>query len=139
MMANQHLLTARETGLACILIAEKKAAERGRPVKYLRVSRGTLQKLSNRAPLSDDFLDEVGSWLWLAGWILFKAGTGFGLANRQAVENWPRTSSKLLGDDLAKMKSGAYEFREEKLFGANEDDDEPDQPTQRTNRRIRGQ
>jgi hypothetical protein len=93
----------------------------------MRVSRGTLQQLSNRAPLSDDFLDEVRSWLWLAGWILFKAGTGFGLANRQAVENWPRTSSKLLGNDLAKMKSGTYEFPEEKLFGANEDDDEPGQ------------
>ena len=65
----------------------------------------------------------------------------FGLARAEAVENWPRSSSKLIVDDLNRIKAGTYDFGEdEKRFSylgssnSESDGDEPPKARQRKSR-----
>ena len=73
--------------------------------------------------------------LWREGWVLFEAGTGFGLANLQAVDNWPRTSSKLLDDCLEEAAAGRVPFPYDVRDGDEEDADEGSDPVPARRRR----
>jgi hypothetical protein len=122
-MADSYLLTPQQTCLAVLKMIEARDKERGRPTNYLRISRRTLRDLSNRFPLTDDFVRELQSWLWKAGWVLFDAGSIFGIAKAEAVENWPRSTSALIASDLAKMKAGSYDFENDAETVFRNDDD----------------
>ena len=45
-----------------------------------------------------------------AGWALFHAGTTFGLVKTEAVEGWPRVTSKELEAELEEVARGQFEF-----------------------------
>jgi hypothetical protein len=61
-------------------------------------------------PLVEEFLAELKAHLWREGWILFEADEGFGLVNREAVANWPRTSSNLIKDCFEDAAAGDVGF-----------------------------
>src|SRR5213592_495533 len=76
----------------------------------IRLAEITLKRLWNRRRLNDDFLGEVQEWLFRAGWVLFDAGTAYGLIKTKAVDGWPRVTSKDLGPQLEKVARGQFDF-----------------------------
>jgi hypothetical protein len=69
-----------------------------------------LKRLWSRHRLRDDFLREVEQWLFRAGCALFYAGTTFGLVKTEAVEGWPRVTSKELEAELHEVVRGQFDF-----------------------------
>ena len=55
--------------------------------------------------------------LLVAGWVLFDAGSTYGVVRMTAVENWPRVFTRPMREDLSKVAAGTCEFSEhEHLF-----------------------
>lgn len=111
------------------LLAIHDAEERlGRSVQRVRLPRGTLRRLWIRERQSDQFLQEVGSWLLSAGWALIDAGPTFGAVRTRGIKDWPRVSTKNLESTLRKVREGDYAAKEfakleESLGGVAEADD----------------
>jgi hypothetical protein len=98
------------------------------PETRARLSEITLKRLWGRSRLPEAFLREVENWLFHAGWTLFYAGTTFATVKTTAVEGWPRVSSKLLSDEVAKVMQGAFDFDEHQnlLLGQESGDGDED-------------
>lgn len=117
MLSNRYLPSDRETALLLARLAEEKEGrlklKKGNPlveVKNLRLSKATLQKISNRLMLPPEFLRGVQQWLLHCGWVLFEAGPVFGLVRVKTVDNWPRCSSQRIKKTLQQVKAGEFDF-----------------------------
>jgi hypothetical protein len=110
MLSNRYLPDDRETALLLAALAEEKADRQGTEVKNLRLSKATLQKISNRLMLPPEFLRGVQQWLLHCGWVLFEAGPVFGLVRVKTVDNWPRCSSQRIKKTLQEVKAGEFDF-----------------------------
>ena len=111
MPQNLYMPSARETALLLARLAEEKGKRRDTEVKNLRLSKATFQKVSNRKMLSPEFLGGVQQWLLHCGWVLFEAGSVFGLVRIRTVENWPRCSSQRIEETLQEVKASKFDFR----------------------------
>ncbi len=110
------------------LLAEKPAK-----VTRARLTEITIRRLWNRSRVVDQaFLLEVQELLLQAGWAFFWARSSYALVRVEAVEGWPRISSKRIADDLEKVSRGHFDFDqlEPLLFPTEPEDeeaeDEPD-------------
>jgi hypothetical protein len=100
---------AQECAILLLLLIQPRGLRR-RGYTRFRLAEITLKRLWNRDRLRDEFLQEVEEWLFRAGWALFYAGTTFGLVKTEAVEGWPRVTSKELEAELQKVARGEFDF-----------------------------
>jgi hypothetical protein len=110
MPKNLYMPCERETALLLARLAEEKGERRDTEVKNLRLSKATFQRISNRKMLSPEFLGGVEQWLLHCGWVLFEAGSVFGLVRIRTVENWPRCSSQRIEETLQEVKAKKFDF-----------------------------
>src|SRR6185437_13941397 len=80
--------TARECAMILLQLIEAKHTETKKDVTRARLSEATLRKLWCRSRLTIGFVDEVQEWLFLAGWILFFAGSTYAMINTRVVDAW---------------------------------------------------
>jgi hypothetical protein len=100
---------AQECAILLLLLIQPRGLRRKEHTRF-RLAEITLKRLWNRHRLRDDFLREVEQWLFRAGWALFYAGTTFGLVKTEAVEGWPRATSKELESELEQVARGQFDF-----------------------------
>jgi len=104
--AHAYQPTTRECAMLTLRLIEAKGTEAGKDVTRTRLSEATLRKLWCRSRLTTEFVHEVQEWLFMAGWVLFFAGTTYALINSDVVEGWMRISAKRMADDVSKVRSG---------------------------------
>jgi hypothetical protein len=75
-----------------------------------RVSETTLKRICGRPRLDPEFLTEMQDWLLRAGWVMFFAGSSFGVIKLEAVESWTRLGSKRIADELDDVAKGDFDF-----------------------------
>jgi len=107
---NRYKPTPRECVLLFLGLIEARQAGTGKATTRVRLAEITLKRLWNRERLAGSFLAEVGEWFLTAGWALIYAGTTYAAVKIDAVENWPRVSSKLLAKEIAEVRSGSFKF-----------------------------
>jgi hypothetical protein len=131
MVKNQP--SARQCVLLFLFAIQDAEKRLNRSVQRVRLPRGTLRRLWMRERLSDQFLQDVGTWLLSVGWALIDAGATFGAVRTRGMKDWPRVSTKTLDPTLQMVKLGeqlaAKEFEElernlSSLIERYEDEDE---------------
>jgi hypothetical protein len=104
-----HQPDAQECAILLLLLIQPRGLRRKEHTRF-RLAEITLKRLWKRHRLRDEFLREVQDWLFGAGWALFYAGTTFGLVKTDAVEGWPRVTSKELEAELDEVVRGQFNF-----------------------------
>ena len=104
----------REAALLLLRLITEESRTRGfsRTEKTVRLSERTLKRLWNRERLTEQFLEEVQEWLLSGGWALVFAGSTFGAARVDAVENWSRVSFRRLARELDDVVRGEFDFNQ---------------------------
>jgi len=102
--------TPRECAMLLLGLIEAKQNEAGKDVTRTRLSEATLRKLWCRSRLTTEFVHEVQEWLFMAGWILFFAGSTYAMVNVRVVDAWMRISSKRMAKDIAEVQRGSFDF-----------------------------
>ncbi len=96
----------RQCAMLIAHLLARKQELAGREVTRARLSEITLQRLFGRQRISPEFLVEVQEWLFRVGWVLFFAGTTYAVVNSKVIDGWRRISSKLIKEDLEKVRRG---------------------------------
>jgi hypothetical protein len=117
---NIYKPTARECALLLLRLVEEREQRRKQKMTRVRLAEMTLKHLWNRERLTEQFLREVEEWLLTAGWALVYAGSTFGAVKIEAVENWPRVSSKRIADEIDEVVGGKFKFAGLEHFLATE-------------------
>ena len=102
--------TPRECAMLLLQLVKAKQTEAGKQVTRTRLSEATLRKLWCRSRITTEFVHEVQEWLFMAGWILFFAGSTYAMINVHVVGAWMRISSKRLAKEIAKVERGSFVF-----------------------------
>ncbi len=102
--------TPRECAMLLLRLIEAKQTEAGKDVTRTRLSEGTLRKLWCRSRITTEFVHEVQEWLYMAGWVLFFAGSTYAMINMRVVDGWMRISSKRLATEIADVQRGKFDF-----------------------------
>ena len=102
--------TTRECAMLTLRLIDAKCTETGKKVTRTRLSEATLRKLWCRSRLTTEFVHEVQEWLFMAGWVLFFAGSTYAMINGDVVEGWMRISAKRLFTDVAAVRHGQFDF-----------------------------
>ena len=87
-------------------LIEAKHTETGKDVTRTRLSEATLRRLWCRSHLTTEFVHEVQEWLFMAGRVLFFAGSTYAMVNVRVVDAWMRISSKRMAKDIAEVQRG---------------------------------
>jgi hypothetical protein len=87
---------------------QRDTEERG--TTRFRVSELTLKRICGRPRLHPEFVIEMQDCLLQAGWVLFFAGSSFGMIKLEAVETWTRLGSKRIADELDVVAKGGFDF-----------------------------
>ena len=98
--------TPRECALLLLGLIEAKQTEAGKDVTRARLSEATLRRLWCRSRITTEFVHEVQEWLFMAGWVLFFAGSTYAMINARVVDAWMRISSKRMAKDIADVQRG---------------------------------
>ena len=98
--------TPRECAMLLLQLIEAKHTETGKDVTRTRLSEATLRRLWCRSRITTEFVHEVQEWLFMAGWVLFFAGSTYAMINVRVVDAWLRISSKRLAKDIADVQRG---------------------------------
>jgi hypothetical protein len=98
--------TTRECAMLTLGLMKAKHTETGKDVTRTRLSEATLRKLWCRSRLTTEFVHEVQEWLFMAGWVLFFAGSTYALINVRVVDAWMRISSKRMANEIAEIQRG---------------------------------
>ena len=115
--------TPRECAMLLLGLIEAKRTEAGKDVTRTRLSEATLRRLWCRSRITTEFVHEVQEWLFMAGWVLFFAGSTYAMINARVVDAWMRISSKRMAKDIADVQRGGKKvFAElERLLLRNEE------------------
>jgi hypothetical protein len=100
---------AQECAILLLLLIQPRGLRRKEHTRF-RLAEITLKRLWKRPRLRDEFLLEGQDWLLRAGWALFYGGTAFGLVKTEAVDGWPRVTSKELEAELHEVVRGQFDF-----------------------------
>jgi len=100
----------RECAMLLLGLIEAKQTEAGKDVTRTRLSEATLRRLWCRSRITTEFVHEVQEWLFMAGWVLFFAGSTYAMINVRVVDAWLRISSKRLAKDIADVQRGKFDF-----------------------------
>jgi hypothetical protein len=109
----------RQCAMLILHLLATKQEEADRQVTRARLSEITLQRLFGRQRISPEFLNEVQEWLFRVGWVLFFAGSSYAVVRIKVIDGWGRISSKLIKEDLEKVRQGEdiFEDLEHLLLG----------------------
>ena len=107
---NRYKPDERECALLLLHLLEVRALERGKALTRVRLAEVTLKRLWNRQRLDEQVLNQIQEWLLTAGWALIFAGSTYAAVRIDAVENWPRISSKRLAQEIQEVAAGQYDF-----------------------------
>lgn len=119
--------TARECAMLNLRLIKAKQTETGKDVTRTRLSEATLRKLWCRSCLTTEFVHEVQEWLFMAGWILFFAGSNYAMINIRVVDAWMRISAKRMAKEIADIQRAKFDFAGlEHLLLRNEEDADDD-------------
>jgi hypothetical protein len=110
MPANRYKPTPRECTLLFLHLIEARETETGKSMTRARLSEITLKRLWNRERLTEQFLAEVEEWFLTEGWALVYAGSTYAAVKTDAVQNWPRVSSKRIRADIESVGKGEFDF-----------------------------
>jgi hypothetical protein len=102
--------TTRECAMLLLWLIVAKQTEAEKDVTRTRLSEATLRKLWCRSRITTEFVHEVQEWLFMAGWVLFFAGSTYALINVRVVNAWLRISSKRLATEIADIQRGSFDF-----------------------------
>jgi hypothetical protein len=102
--------TARECAMLNLRLIEAKQTETGKDVTRTRLSEATLRKLWCRSRLTTEFVHEVQEWLFMAGWVLFFAGSTYAMINVRVVDGWMRISAKRMATEIAEVRRAKFDF-----------------------------
>jgi hypothetical protein len=117
---NRYKPTARECTLLFLRLIEAREGTTRKAMTRVRLSEITLKRLWNRERLDMPFLAEVEEWFLTAGWALIYAGTTYAAVKIDAVQNWPRVSSKRLAEEIKQVRSGRFNFEDlERLLASD--------------------
>jgi hypothetical protein len=98
--------TPRECAMLLLRLIEAKHTETGKDVTRTRLSEATLRKLWCRSRITTEFVHEVQEWLFMAGWVLFFAGSTYAMINLRVVDAWMRISAKRMAKEIAEVQRG---------------------------------
>jgi len=102
--------TPRECAMLLLRLVEAKQTEAGKDVTRTRLSEAALRKLWCRSRITTKFVHEVQEWLFMAGWVLFFAGSTYAVISVRVVDAWMRISSKRLAIEIADVQRGSFDF-----------------------------
>ena len=106
--------TTRECAMLLLQLIEAKHTEtEGKDAATrTRLSEATLRKLWCRSRLTTEFVHGVQEWLFMAGWVLFFAGSTYAMNGAaRVVDGWMRISAKRLAKEIAEVQRGKDYFR----------------------------
>ena len=109
------ILSSRECALLLLRLLQSKDEERRksgrRDLTRARISFLTLRKLWLRPNVHNpQFIEDVNTFLFAAGWALFLAGETCGVIRVEAVESWVRVSWNRIEDEIEAVKDGKFDF-----------------------------
>jgi len=93
-------------------LIKAKESEAGKEVSRAGISEATLRRLWCRSRITTEFVHEVQEWLFIAGWVLFFAGSTYAVIKREVVDAWLRISAKRLDPDIRQVRRGRFNFDE---------------------------
>jgi hypothetical protein len=127
-MPNRYKPNARESTLLFLRLIDAREGWTKKAMTRVRLSELTLKRLWNRQRLTDQFLAEVQEWFLTAGWALVYAGNTYAAVKVDAVQNWPRVSSKRINNEIDAVKNGAFNFEKlEQFFRGSRDSQTDDE------------
>jgi len=127
-MPNRYKPNARESTLLFLRLIDAREGWTKKAMTRVRLSELTLKRLWNRQRLTDQFLAEVQEWFLTAGWALVYAGNTYAAVKVDAVQNWPRVSSKRISNEIDAVKNGAFNFEKlEQFFRGSRDSQTDDE------------
>jgi len=101
----------RQAAITILRVLKARELETDRPINRARISQTTVRKACGRAQLSIGYLEELRETLLAAGYCFFCAGPShYGIIKVGAVEGWARISGKRIGNDLAAIARGQFDF-----------------------------
>ena len=104
--------SSRECAMLLLHLIEAKESEAGKEVSRAGISEATLRRLWCRSRITTEFVHEVQEWLFIAGWVLFFAGSTYAVIKREVVDAWLRISAKRLDPDIRQVRRGRFDFDE---------------------------
>ena len=108
--APRQLADARQA--AILLLRRIAVRDRDKPTTRAQFTVPMLRRLWNRPRLSPEFLEEVSTWLAVAGWCFFNAGATYAAVRISAVKNWPRLGTSKMADELSQVAKGKFPFED---------------------------
>ena len=128
-LAPRHLADTRQGAILVLRSIELRDAARDKPMTRVQFTVPMLKRLWNRPRLTPEFIQEVTTWLAVAGWCFFDAGPAYAAIRIRAVKNWPRLGTKAIADELAAVARGDFPFEDHEHLligradgGATDDD-----------------
>ena len=113
---NRYKPTARECTLLFLRLIDAREGAARKSMTRVRLSELTLKRLWNRERLTEQFLADVAEWFLTAGWALVYAGSTYAAVKIDAVQNWPRVSSKRIGAEIEAVHKGEFDFKKLERF-----------------------
>lgn len=110
--APRQLADARQAAIVVLRRIELRDSDRDSPTTRVQFTVPMLRRLWNRPRLSPDFLEDVSTWLAVAGWCFFNAGATYAAVRISAVKNWPRLGTSKMADELSQIANGEFRFED---------------------------
>jgi hypothetical protein len=110
--APKHLADSREAAVLLLRRIELRDKDRRNPTTRAQFTLSILRRLWNRPRLPPEFLEDVSSWLAVAGWCFFNAGVTYAAVRISAVKNWPRLGASKMADELSEVAKGEFSFED---------------------------
>jgi hypothetical protein len=108
--APRQLADARQAAILLLRRIAVRDNGRDKPTTRAQFTVPMLRRLWNRPRLSPEFLEEVSTWLAVAGWCLFNAGATYAAVRISAVKNWPRLGTAKIANELDQVAKGQFPF-----------------------------
>jgi hypothetical protein len=100
---DHYLPNPAEAATLTIYLGYAYAKEKETKLTRFRISSRTLRSISRRSALREPFLNDWEIELNYKGWKVIPDGDHFGLIRADAIDGWPRISSKRIAGDLEGM------------------------------------
>lgn len=110
--APRQLADARQAAILLLRRIELRDEDRDKPTTRAQFTVPMLRRLWKRPRLSSEFLEDVTTWLAVAGWCFFNAGATYAAVRISAVKNWPRLGTDKMVDELDQVAKGEFPFED---------------------------
>lgn len=107
-----HLTDARQAAILLLRRIELRDTDRHNPTTRAQFTVPMLRRLWNWPRLLSEFLEDVSTWLAVAGWCFFNAGATYAAVRISAVKNWPRLGTSKMADELSQVAKGEFPFED---------------------------